>query len=157
MKNDELNLVGVIMAGGTGTRFWPLSTAEKPKQFLKLFGDRSLLQQSFDRIANLISHEHILVLTNAAFVDLVREQLPEIPAENIIGEPMRRDTAAAVCLGAVLCRARFGNPVVATLTADHLIEPVDLFHRKRDPLHFWGSAKLCGHRLWLSGSGFEGA
>ena len=129
MKNDELNLVGVIMAGGTGTRFWPLSTAEKPKQFLKLFGDRSLLQQSFDRIANLISHERILVLTNAAFVDLVREQLPEIPAENIIGEPMRRDTAAAVCLGAVLCRARFGNPVVATLTADHLIEPVDLFHR----------------------------
>jgi mannose-1-phosphate guanylyltransferase len=129
MPSDELNLVGVIMAGGAGTRFWPLSTEEKPKQFLKLFGDRSLLQKSFDRIADLIPHERILVLTNATFVDLVKEQLPEVPVENVIGEPIRRDTAAAVCLGAVLCRTRFGNPVVATLTADHLIEPVELFHK----------------------------
>lgn len=68
-----------------------------------------------------------MVLTNEAFVGAVREQLPEIPQENIIGEPMRRDTAAAVTLAAVLCRNRFGNPVMAILTADHMIEPVSVF------------------------------
>jgi mannose-1-phosphate guanylyltransferase len=115
------------MAGGAGTRFWPLSTEERPKQFLDLFGDRTLLQKSFDRVSSLVPPERILVLTNAAFVSIVKEQLPHVPVENIIGEPTRRDTAAAVALAAVLCRRRFGNPIIATLTADHLIEPVDLF------------------------------
>jgi mannose-1-phosphate guanylyltransferase len=117
------------MAGGAGTRFWPLSTKERPKQFLDLFGDRTLLQKSFDRVSNLVPPEQILVLTNSAFVSIVKEQLPEIPVENIIGEPIRRDTAAAAGLAAVLCRRRFGNPVIATLTADHLIEPVALFQK----------------------------
>jgi mannose-1-phosphate guanylyltransferase len=129
MKNEELDLVVVIMAGGAGTRFWPLSTERKAKQFLDLFGERTLLQQSFDRVSNLVPHDKILVLTNEAFVSLVREQLPEIPNENIVGEPMRRDTAAAVGLAAVLCRRRLGDPVIVTLTADHLIEPVDLFQK----------------------------
>jgi mannose-1-phosphate guanylyltransferase len=129
MKEERLDLVVVIMAGGAGTRFWPLSTEERPKQFLDLFGDRTLLQKSFDRVSTLVPPERILVLTNAAFVSIVKEQLPQIPAENIIGEPIRRDTAAAVGLAAVLCRRRFGNPVIATLTADHLIEPVALFQK----------------------------
>jgi mannose-1-phosphate guanylyltransferase len=129
MEEDELDLVVVIMAGGAGTRFWPLSTDQRPKQFLNLFGDRTLLQKSFDRISNLVPAERVLVLTNAAFVSMIKNQLPEIPAENIIGEPMRRDTAAAVGLGAELCRKRFGNPVIVTLTADHLIEPVSLFQK----------------------------
>jgi mannose-1-phosphate guanylyltransferase len=124
-----MDLVVVIMAGGVGTRFWPLSTKEMPKQFLDLFGDRTLLQKSYDRVSNLVSPERILILTNAAFVSIVRGQLPEIPEQNIIGEPERRDTAAAVGLAAFLCRKRFGNPVIVTLTADHLIEPVDLFQR----------------------------
>ncbi|NVM20821.1 MAG: mannose-1-phosphate guanylyltransferase [Desulfobacterales bacterium] len=127
MTEQKLDLVVVIMAGGVGTRFWPLSTNDIPKQFLNLFGDRTMLQKSFDRISDLVPPERILVLTNEAFVPIVSEQLPRIPAENIIGEPMRRDTAAAVTLAAVLCRRRFGNPVIATLTADHLIEPVALF------------------------------
>ena len=127
MNENELDIVVVIMAGGAGTRFWPLSTEERPKQFLDLFGDRTLLQKSFDRVSSLVPPERILVLTNAAFVSIVKEQLPHVPVENIIGEPTRRDTAAAVALAAVLCRRRFGNPVIATLTADHLIEPVDLF------------------------------
>ena len=126
---DSLDAVAVIMAGGTGTRFWPLSTSEKPKQFLKLFDDRSLLQKSYDRIADLIPPERIVVLTNASFVPLVREQLPQLPADNVIGEPMKRDTAAAVCLGAALCRKRFGNPLMVVLTADHMIEPVNLFQK----------------------------
>jgi mannose-1-phosphate guanylyltransferase len=129
MREDRLELVVVIMAGGIGTRFWPLSTQEKPKQFLDLFGERTLLQKSFDRVANLVPPDRILVLTNAAFVSIVEEQLPEVPVDNIIGEPLRRDTAAAVGLAAALIRKRFGNPVIVTLTADHLIEPVDLFQK----------------------------
>jgi mannose-1-phosphate guanylyltransferase len=129
MNQDRVDLVAVIMAGGAGTRFWPLSTEQHPKQFLKLFDDRSLLQKSFDRITDLVPPERVLVLTNMSFVDLVREQLPEIPSENVIGEPVRRDTGAAVCLGALLCRRRFGNPIIATLTADHMIEPVDVFQK----------------------------
>ena len=127
MPEQKLDLVVVIMAGGVGTRFWPLSNDRKPKQFLNLFGDRTLLQMSLDRISGLVAPERVLVLTNKTFVSMVKDQLPEIPAENVIGEPMRRDTAAAVGLAAVLCRKRFGNPVIVTLTADHLIEPVDLF------------------------------
>lgn len=129
MDRNIEDVVAIIMAGGAGTRFWPLSTEAKPKQFLHLFDDRSLLQKSFDRISGLVPPHRIVVLTNAAFVPLVHEQLPEIPDENIIGEPMRRDTAAAVALGAALCRKRYGNPVIITLTADHIIEPLPLFHR----------------------------
>ena len=126
---EKLDMVAVIMAGGVGTRFWPLSTADMPKQFLHLFGDRSLLQMSYDRVSDLVPKDRVMVLTNRAFVPMVKDQLPEIPPENIIGEPMRRDTAAAVGLAAVLCRKRFGNPVIVTLTADHIIEPVSLFQK----------------------------
>lgn len=119
----------VIMAGGAGTRFWPLSTETKPKQFLTLLGERSLLQSSFDRVADLVPPEKILVLTNLAFVPLVKEHLPQLPDENIIGEPMRRDTAAAVALAALLCQKRFGQGMMAILTADHVIEPIDLFQK----------------------------
>jgi mannose-1-phosphate guanylyltransferase len=129
MIADQKNLVAVIMAGGAGTRFWPLSTDERPKQFLRLFGERSLLQMSCDRLVNLFTPERILILTNASLVGLVREQLPDIPADNIIGEPCRRDTAAAICLSALLARARFGNATIITLTADHLIAPVDSFEQ----------------------------
>ena len=118
------DLVVVIMAGGSGTRFWPLSTDTKPKQFLRLFGDRTMLQLTWDRLVGLVPPERVLVLTNARFSDLVAEQLPELPAENIVGEPLPRDTAGAIGLAAVICRARFGDPVMSVLTADHLIQPV---------------------------------
>ncbi|MHC4600932.1 MAG: mannose-1-phosphate guanylyltransferase [Planctomycetota bacterium] len=123
------NRVAVIMAGGAGTRFWPVSTAGRPKQFLRLFGDRSLLRMSFDRVTGLFPPDRILVLTHRDFVPFVTEQIPQLPPGNVIGEPLRRDTAAAVALAALLCRRRFGDPVMAILTADHLIEPEDLFHR----------------------------
>ena len=122
-----MDIVIVIMAGGLGTRFWPLSTDETPKQFLRLFGDRSMLQECYERIRGVVKPERVLVLTNCDYVAMVREQLPAVPADNIIGEPMRRDTAAAIALSALICRKRFGNPVIVTLTADHFIEPVELF------------------------------
>ena len=129
MENIDKNLVAVIMAGGVGTRFWPLSTHEKPKQFIQLFDERSLLQKSYDRVAGIVPDERIIVLTNEHFTPLVSEQLPKVPIQNIIGEPERKDTAAAVCLGTLVAMKRFGNPVIIVLTADHLIEPVDLFQR----------------------------
>lgn len=133
MNNPEFssinaNLAAVIMAGGAGTRFWPVSTTKKPKQFLNIFSERTLLQQSFDRIKDIIPAERIFVLTNAVFTDLVKEQLPEIPAGQIIGEPFRRDTAAAAALAAVLIKKLYGSScVIVTLTADHKIDPYDKF------------------------------
>ena len=129
MTTPTPDLAVVIMAGGAGTRFWPVSVEARPKQFLDLFGRRTLLQLSHDRVAGLVDPERVLVLTSERFVALVQQQLPELPRENIIGEPERRDTAAAVALAALLCRQRFGDPVLAVLTADHLIEPVEAFQR----------------------------
>lgn len=124
-----LNLVAVILAGGAGTRFWPLSTETRPKQFLRLLDERSLLRMSLERIQGLVGPERILVLTNRDFVEAVSQELPEVPRGNIFGEPRRRDTAAAVCLAALICQRRFGAPVMAILTADHLISPVEDFQR----------------------------
>ena len=123
------DLCAVIMAGGAGTRFWPASTRARPKQFLRLFGDRSLLQQSYDRVASLVGPARTIVVTAKDFVPLVREQLPDLPAENTVGEPERKDTAAAVALAALLVERRFGDVVSAVLTADHLIGPVEEFQR----------------------------
>ena len=120
MESITERLAVIIMAGGAGTRFWPVSTLQKPKQFLELFGSRTLLQMSYDRVADLVSVERILILTNKDFVPLVHEQLPNIPTENIIGELSRRDTAAAITIAALICQKRYGNPVMAILTADHL-------------------------------------
>ena len=117
------NLYCVIMAGGAGTRFWPASTEEKPKQLLTLVGDRSLLQMSVDRARALVPGERILVVTNAALVSACRAQLPELPEGNVVGEPSRRDTAAAVALATLLVQQRGGSHV-AVLTADHLIDPI---------------------------------
>lgn len=123
------DLVVVIMAGGAGTRFWPASTEARPKQFLPFFGDRSLFQQAYDRVVDLVGDERVLVLTQERFRALVKAQLPSLPDENIVGEPMRRDTAAAVALASLLAKTRFGDPVIAVLTSDHLIEPKAAFEK----------------------------
>lgn len=121
------DLVAVIIAGGSGKRFWPLSDSERPKQFLRLFSDRTLIQSAYDRLCGLVPPQRVIVVTGERFVPVVREQLPDIPAENIIGEPVGRDTAPAVALSAVVCRRRFGNPVMLVTPADHMIRPVELF------------------------------
>lgn len=121
------DMVSVIMAGGAGTRFWPVSTQARPKQFLTLVGDTSLLQESYARVRPLTGPERTLVFTHADYVEQVRQQLPELPAENVIGEPSRRDTAAVNALAALMVQKRFGNPVMAILTADHWIRPLEVF------------------------------
>lgn len=137
------NAVAVIMAGGAGTRFWPLSTEQRPKQFLALTGPRTLLQMSFDRVVDLVGADHVLVLTSDAYVNLVAEQLPEIPLHNIVGEPCRRDTAAAVALAALLVRHRYGEVPMVVLTADQQISPLWEFHRSlREAMDHCGDGTL---------------
>ena len=89
----------IILAGGSGERFWPLSTPEKPKQFLRVFGGESLIRQSVSRLKGLVKPKDVFVITSKQLVAATRKELPELPKQNIIGEPMRRDTGAAIALG----------------------------------------------------------
>lgn len=112
----------VIMAGGVGTRFWPQSREAYPKQFLTLFGNRSLIQQTVDRISKLIPFSNILIITNKRYISLVQEQLPELPIGNILGEPLAKNTAPCVALAAEIIFQRDENSVMTVLPADHIIE-----------------------------------
>jgi mannose-1-phosphate guanylyltransferase len=111
----------IIMAGGRGERFWPLSREKMPKQLLTLLGKRSFLQQAVDRVLPLVPAKNIFVITNEAQLPEVRKQLPKIPKQNLIAEPIGRDTCAAVTLGAALVGARSTTGVMAVLPADHVI------------------------------------
>ncbi len=115
------NAYAVILAGGYGERFWPASTAAKPKQLLSLIGDRTMLEMAVDRLDGLIPPDRVIVLTNQDLVESTKAATPDLPAKNIIGEPMRRDTAAAVALGAAVVKGRDPDGVFCVLTADHVI------------------------------------
>lgn len=121
-------LHAVIMAGGSGTRFWPLSRKRLPKQFLKLFGERSLIQQTADRIQGLVGAGGILVITNEEQVPPTKEQLPDLASSRIVGEPCGRDTAACIALAAALLLKEDPAAHMIVLAADHLIGPLDAFH-----------------------------
>jgi len=122
-------LYALIMAGGTGSRLWPRSRTQLPKQFLDIIDDLTLLQQSQQRLLPLIPIERTLVATNRQYVEIVTRQLPEMPPENILGEPAGRGTAAAIGLAAVLLRKRSPDALMAVLTADHLIKKTDTFRQ----------------------------
>lgn len=121
------NRYAVILAGGRGERFWPLSRAARPKQLLALVGDKPLLAQAVDRLAGLVPPDRVLVITNADLVDASRKAAPELPPDNIIGEPVGRDTAPAVALAAALVKARDPKGVFAILTADHVMGDLPRF------------------------------
>ena len=120
-KTDNKNRFVIIMAGGRGERFWPLSREKTPKQLLTLLGKRSFLQQAVDRVLPLVPAKNIFVITNEAQLPEVRKQIPKIPKQNLIAEPVGRDTCAAVTLGAALVGARSTTAVMAVLPADHVI------------------------------------
>lgn len=117
----------VILAGGRGERFWPLSTGKRPKQFLNLFGGRALLVQAIDRLTGLIPPERVIVITSADLVEATREAAPDLPEHNIIGEPCGRDTAAASALACALVQRRDPQGCACILAADHLIGNIDIF------------------------------
>lgn len=119
----------VIMAGGAGSRLWPLSRQSRPKQMVRIGSDRTLFQQAVDRLKSVIPHERIFVVTVADQAVLLQEQCQEIPAENYLLEPMPRGTASVVGLAALALRERDPQAVMAIVTADHLIQNVDYFHR----------------------------
>jgi len=111
----------IIMAGGRGERFWPVSREKTPKQLIKLLGEGSLLQQAVARVLPLVSIKNVLIITNEAQGPEVRKQLPKLPRENLIIEPIGRDTTAAVTLGAAVVGSRSTTGVMAVLPADHII------------------------------------
>jgi mannose-1-phosphate guanylyltransferase len=115
------------MAGGKGERFWPLSTSKHPKQLLALVGDKPLIAQAADRLQGLIPPENIFVVTNAELVEATQRAVPMLPPENIVGEPMGRDTAAAVACGGALVGARDPQAVFAVLTADQVMGDPEVF------------------------------
>jgi mannose-1-phosphate guanylyltransferase len=111
----------IIMAGGRGERFWPVSREKTPKQLVPLLGLRSFLQQTVDRVLPLVPLKNILVITNAIQAPEVRRQLPKLPAQNVVAEPVGRDTCAAVTLGAAIVGQRSISAVMAVLPADQVI------------------------------------
>ncbi len=117
----------VILAGGRGERFWPLSTARRPKQLLSLVAEKALLAQAVDRLEGLIPPERVLVVTNQDLVDATRKSAPELPPQNVVGEPVGRDTAPAVALATALVKSRDPHGVFCILTADHVIGNLDVF------------------------------
>ena len=119
----------VIMCGGVGSRFWPYSRADRPKQFIDFFGTgRSLLQMTYDRIAPLVPRENILVVTNKMYADVVCEQLPEITAEQLLLEPDRRNTAPCIAWAAYHIAAKDPQASIIVTPSDHLITRESVFH-----------------------------
>ncbi|MHC4637126.1 MAG: mannose-1-phosphate guanylyltransferase [Planctomycetota bacterium] len=116
----------VIMAGGSGTRLWPLSREKRPKQVLKLLEGQTLLRNCYQRLTPIFDPEKILVLTNRSYIEIISENLPELPKANIIAEPAVRDTANAIGLAAAVLSKRDKNATMAVVAADHIIDPTKL-------------------------------
>jgi mannose-1-phosphate guanylyltransferase len=122
LKNANNNTYIAIMAGGIGSRFWPLSRVNYPKQFLDILGTgKTLIQQTFDRFGKLVPKENIFVITANEYIDIVKKQLPGLPAENILGEPFRKNTAP--CIAYINFKLQKLNPEASLIVApaDHLI------------------------------------
>lgn len=120
-------LTALIMAGGKGTRFWPLSTEEKPKQFLNLIGEKTMIQMTVNRIKPIIPIERIFICTGEMYVDLVKQQLPELPDRNIIVEPEGRNTAPCITLSAMVIGRYYKDSRMVVLPSDHLVKDEEEF------------------------------
>ena len=124
MKRKQ-SFKAVILAGGSGERFWPLSTPERPKQFLRVFGGESLIRQAVSRLEGLVATEDIFVVTSRELVRTTRRELPEVPSGNVIGEPLRRDTGAALATGVGVA----GEGVIGFFSSDQMVADEEAFRR----------------------------
>ena len=115
------NFYAVIMAGGYGERFWPLSTKDKPKQFINLINDQSLIEMTVERISPIFSNSNIVIITNNDHLELTKKTFPNIPEENIIGEPLLRDTGAAITTSLAFIKNLNPNATFCVLASDHFI------------------------------------
>ena len=125
----------VVMAGGAGTRFWPLSRMAIPKQLLSFGGERSLIQQAIDRLDSLVPVDNISVITNQSLVSAIEDQLPALSSKSIIGEPAKRDTAPCIGLAAGLIAAEDPDATMIVMPSDHIIQPVEAFHEAVTKAH----------------------
>ena len=135
----------VVMAGGSGTRLWPMSRQCRPKQLLPLVGGKSLLEVTIDRLTPQFAPENIWVITNAQYAPQVSQALSMLPPENVVGEPVGRDTANAVALGAELLAARDPEGSMSVFTADHVIRPQEQFEAAVDSA--FKAAEMAGDSL----------
>lgn len=122
----------VIMAGGKGMRLWPLSRKDRPKQLLRLFEGKSLLRHAYARLRTMFPAGQIHVIAAEEHIAAIEEDLPELPVENILGEPAVRDTANAICLAAAILQKKDPEAIVGIFTADHIIRPVETFAARVD-------------------------
>jgi mannose-1-phosphate guanylyltransferase len=129
MTNNSRMVYAVIMAGGVGTRFWPKSRKSNPKQFLNLFGESSMIQQTVDRLGGFVESEQVVVVTNQDYSTLVQHQLPSVASSHIIGEPVARNTAPCIASAAALLNNKDPESVMIVLPADHRIGKPEEFNR----------------------------
>ena len=122
-------LHAIVMAGGSGTRFWPASRAALPKQLLPLAGERTLLEDTVARLAGLVPPERVLVVTSQRLLPAVHAQLPEVPRAGVVGEPCKRDTAPCVGLAALLVSRHDPDATMAVMPSDHVIKPAERFRQ----------------------------
>ncbi len=122
-------LHAMIMAGGAGTRFWPASRTQSPKQLLRLTGQESMLQATIHRLGSVVPADRVLIMTNERLVEPVAEQLPQLPAGSIIGEPCKRDTAPCVGLAAAMVVRRDPEAILVVMPSDHVISPIETFQQ----------------------------
>jgi mannose-1-phosphate guanylyltransferase len=120
-------LHAIVMAGGSGTRFWPASRAGRPKQLLPLAGQTTLLADTVDRLEGLVPPERVMVVTAARLIDAVRGQLPHVPEAGLVGEPCKRDTAPCIGLAALLVSRHDPDAIMAVMPSDHVIRPAEAF------------------------------
>ena len=123
-------LCALIMAGGIGSRFWPQSTEEMPKQFLKLLGDKTMIRMTYDRINKLIPSENIFIITNDRYVEKIKKELPELPDINIITEPCSKNTAPCILLSSLYIKNLRGEVNIACISSDSYIKKEDVFLEK---------------------------
>ena len=120
-------LHAIIMAGGSGTRFWPRSRRDRPKQLLRLAGELTMLQQTVARVEHLVPPERVFIITGADQAEATRAQLPDLPAGNVVAEPAPRNTAPCVALAAGIVASQDPSGTMIVMPADHVIEPVEAF------------------------------